>query len=92
MNLIVEKEFKKEYEIKLSLEEIKKMHKIFSFLGSSLEFVDYVKALIDNKKLSIKPPVDNRIKMELTVEYLFKQNIIEFNLIQKKINFELINY
>ena len=90
MNLIVEKEFKKEYEIKLSLEEIKKMHKIFSILGSSLEFVDYVKALIDNKKLSIKPPVDYRIKMELTVEYLFKQNIIEFDLIQKKINFELI--
>ena len=66
------------------------MHKIFSILGSSLEFVDYVKSFIDNKILSIKPPVDNRIKMELTVEYLFKQNIIEFDLIQKKINFELI--
>ena len=90
MNLIVEKEFKKEYEIKLSLEEIKKLHKIFSFLGSSLEFVEYIKALIDNKKLFIKPQVENKIKIELTVEYLLKQNIIEFDLIQKKINYELI--
>ena len=90
MNLIVEKEFKKEYEIKLSLEEIKKLHKIFSFLGSSLEFVEYIKALIDNKKLVIKPQVENKIKIELTVEYLLKQNIIEFDLIQKKINYELI--
>ena len=54
MNLVEEKEFKKEYEIKFTLNEVKKMNIIFSIFNSSKEFVDYIKALINNKKLFLK--------------------------------------
>ena len=90
MNLSVEKDYKKEYEIKLTLKEVKQMHKIFEFFESSQDFVDYIKALINNKKLSIKNSSESKIAIELTVEYLLKQNIIKFDLLQKKINYELI--
>ena len=66
------------------------MHKIFEFFESSQDFVDYIKALINNKKLSITNSSKNKITIELTVEYLLKQNIIKFDLFQKKINYELI--
>ena len=45
INLLDEKGFKKEYEIKLTLKEIKQKHKIFEFFESSSEFVDYIKVL-----------------------------------------------
>ena len=90
MNLLEEKEFKKEYEIKLTLEEIKQIHKLFGFFETSNEFVDYIKSLIDIKKLSIRKSAENKITIELTVDYLLKQNIIKFDLVQKPINYELI--
>ena len=58
--------------------------------SSCQEFIDYMKALIANKKLSIKTTVENQMTIELMVEYLFKQDIIKFDLLQKKANFELI--
>ena len=90
MNLLEEKEFKKEYEIKLTLEEIKQIHKLFGFFETSSEFVNYIKSLIDIKKLSIRKSAENKITIELTVDYLLKQNIIKFDLVQKPINYELI--
>ena len=59
--------------------------------NSSIEFIDFMKALIDNIKLSIKPSIENKISIEFTVEYLYKQNIIKIDLVQKKVNFELIS-
>ena len=59
-------------------------------LSSFQEFVDFIKVLIENKKLSIKKTIDNKISIELIVEYLYKQSTIKIDLIQKKINFELI--
>ena len=54
MTLLEEKDILKEFEIKLTLEERKHMHKIFLVINSSQEFIDYIKALIDNNKILIK--------------------------------------
>ena len=90
LDLLDEKELIKQYEIKLTLNELRQIHKIFSMFNSSQKFIDFMKAFIDNKKISIKPANDNKISIEFTVEYLYKQNKIEINLHQKKVNFELI--
>ena len=50
--------------------------------NSSIEFIDFMKALIGNKKLSIKPSIENKMTIEFTVEYLYKQNVIKIDLIQ----------
>ena len=73
LDLLDEKELMKRYGIKLTLDELKQIHKIFSMFNSSIEFIDFMQALIDNKKLSIKPSVENKMSIEFTVEYLFKQ-------------------
>ena len=38
----------------------------------------------------VKKNKDNQITIELMVDHLFKQNIIKFDLIKKKMNLELI--
>jgi len=90
---ILENTYLREYEIKLTLDELKQIHKIFVVMSSFQEFIDYIKALIENKKLSIKKDNDNenQITIELTVEYLYKQNLIKIDLHQKASNFELIS-
>ena len=90
LNLLDEKDMIKEFETKLSLDELKQIHKIFLGINSCKEFVDYIKALIENNKLAIKKIIENKVTIELMVEYLFKQNVIKINLTSKKINFELI--
>ena len=90
LNLLDEKHLMKEFETKLSLDELKQIHKIFLVINSCREFIDYIKALIENNKLAIKKIIDNKVIIELMVEYLFKQNVIKIDLISKKINFELI--
>ena len=60
LTLLDEKDFLKEFEIKLTIEEIKRMHKIFLVFNSCQEFIDYIKALIDNNKISIKKKEENR--------------------------------
>ena len=67
LTLLDEKDFLKEFEIKLTIEEIKQMHKIFLVFNSSQEFIDYIKALIDNNKISIKKE-ENKMIIELMVE------------------------
>ena len=71
MNLLVEKDFNKEYEIKLTLKEIKQMHKIFEFFESSQDFVDYIKALINNKKLSITNSSKGQILTSMLLSFSF---------------------
>ena len=87
---VFEKNLMKEYEIKLSFDELKALHKIFLTLNSSQDFIDFIKAAIENKKILIKENKDNQITIELMIEHLFKQNIIKFDLIKKKMNLELI--
>ena len=90
LNVLDEKDLMKEYEIKLAFDELKVFHKIFLTLNSSQDFIDFIKATIENKKILIKKNKDNQITIELIIEYLFKQNIIKFDLIKKKMNLELI--
>ena len=88
--LLDEKELMKGYEIKLTLNELRQIHKIFSMFNSSKEFIEFMKALIENKKILIKSSNENKMSIEFTVEYLYKQNTIVIDLFPKKINFELI--
>ena len=81
----------KEYEFKLAFNELKELNKVFSMLSSCQEFLDYMKALISNKKLLIKNTAENQMSIEFIAEYLLKQNIISFGLTQKKFNLELIS-
>ena len=90
LNLSEENDLMKDYEIKLTFDELKRTHKIFLMFSSCSDFVDYIKALIENKKILIKNSNENKITIELIVEYLYKQNIIKIDLVQKQINFELI--
>ena len=91
LNLSEENDLMKNYEIKLTFDELKRTHKIFLMFSSCSDFVDYMKALIENKKILIKNSTENKLTIELIVEYLYKQNIIKIDLVQKQINFELIS-
>ena len=91
LNLVDLNEFMKEYEFKLAFNELKELNKVFSMLSSCQEFLDYMKALISNKKLLIKNTAENQMSIEFIAEYLLKQNIISFGLTQKKFNLELIS-
>ena len=72
---------------KMNFDEIKGIHKIFGMLNSCEDFIDYIKAAYENKKLSIK--IDkNELILIISAEYLFKSQLIEIPLIEKKINLE----
>ena len=43
--------------------------------NSCQDFLDYMKTLIENNKLTINITLENQITIELIVEYLFKQNL-----------------
>ena len=73
-----------------TLGEIKELHQVFSMLNSFKEFLDYFKALSNNKKITIKQ-TDERFSINMTVEYLLKQNTIEINLTPEEINFKLVS-
>ena len=49
-----------------------------------------MKALFDNNKISIKKSSENKLSIELTIEYLLKQNFVKFDLIPNKVNFDII--
>ena len=55
------------------------MNKVFFMLNSNQEFVDFLKVLIENKKLSIKKEIENKITIGLMVEYLYKQSTVKIN-------------
>ena len=90
LNILNDELLKREYEIKFTLNELNHIHKIFLVCSSCQEFIDYMKVLIKNKKLSIKKDNKSQMSIELAVEYLYKQDLIKIDLIQKEINFELI--
>ena len=71
---------------KLSFKEIKELHKIFSILNSCNEFSDYIKSALENKKINIKKENEKMI-FNISVEYLFKTQIIEIPLLKHKIDY-----
>ena len=70
---------------KMSLKDIKDIHKAFYGLNSCNEFLDYIKVLSENKKLSIIEK-DENISINLEIIYLFKTSNIEIILNLEKIN------
>ena len=90
LNILDEKDFMKEHEIKLTFDELKNLHKIFLTTNPRQDFIDFINAIIENKKLLIKKNQENKMAIEIIVEYLYKQNIIKLDLNQNKMNFELI--
>ena len=77
------------YTISMTLNEIKDFHIIFCGINSFKEFLEYIKALNDNKKLIIKKEKDT-ISINIIAEYLLKQYVIEIPLLYGKINLESI--
>ena len=77
----------KKYIRNLSLKEIKELHQIFYGLNSCNEFYEYIKALLDNKKLIIKTIGEN-LFINFTVDYLLRQSFVEIELFLEKKNIE----
>ena len=72
---------------KLSLKDIKDLHKAFYGLNSCYEFLDYIKVLIKTKKVLIQEKEDN-LSINLEVQYLFKTSIVEIPFDIEKINID----
>ena len=89
-NLNTRNDIFEEYETKLSLEELKQMHKALCILNSCQEFLDYIKSLVENKKISINKIDENKISIKIIIEYLLKQSSIDIILKKKNISFDLI--
>ena len=73
-----------------SMTEIKDLHPAFAMLNSFNEFLDYFTALAKNKKIDIKQTSDS-IAIDMSVEYLLKQNNIEIILTQEDVNYNKIS-
>ena len=74
----------------ISMTEIKDLHPAFAMLNSFNEFLDYFTALAKNKKIDIKQTNDS-IAIDMSVEYLLKQNNIEIILTQEDVNYNKIS-
>ena len=90
LNILEEKELMNEYELILTLNEIKQKHKIFSVLESFKDFIEIIKESINKQKLSIKIIDEKRLELEIIAEYFFRKDPIQFEIKKKQINFELI--
>ncbi len=79
------------YSRKMTLKEIKEKetHNLFTGLNSCQEFLDYLKALSEMKKLSIIEKED-KLTLNFIVEYLLKKHSVEFELNPDKINLDSV--
>ena len=77
------------YTTNISFEEIKKKEpkQIFSVLNSCQEFIDYLKALSELKKIFIIKK-ENKISIKFDAEYLLKKYNIEIDFLPDKVNSE----
>ena len=77
------------YNLKLSLQEIKQLHKALNLLNTCKDFYDYLKLLSDNKQLVIKIN-DNKLSINFYVEFLLKKELLELNLLPEKNDINVI--
>jgi len=77
------------YSRKFSLKEIKEINKVFMGLNSFKEFSEFLKGLIEIKKLLINKKEDN-LYINFEVEYLLKKENIDIILYPEKINYESV--
>ena len=75
------------YTKKLTFQEIKDLHKMFYMISSCNEFSEYIKSAFENKKISIKKENQTLI-LNISVEYLFKNQNIEIPLLEQNINLQ----
>ena len=90
LNLSEEKELFIEYGIQLNLEELKKIHKLFSTFSTCQEFLEYIKVLREHDKLLIEKGNENNISIEIIVEYLYKENTVKIDLEPKNTNLNIV--
>ena len=69
----------------ITLKDIKEMHSYFNGLDECNTFSDYLKALSENKKLSVVKKEDN-LCLNFTIEYMLKNYLIELILSPEKKN------
>ena len=77
------------YSRQLSLKEIKEIHQVFMGLNSCKEFSEFLKSLLEIKKLLIDKK-ENGIYIHFEVEYLLKKKIVDIELFPEKINYECV--
>ena len=77
------------FETKINFEELKLKYKAFTLLDSLDEFIEFIKIVINNNKLFIKKEDEEKLIIEIIIEYLYKQSIVKFDLKPKNINPEI---
>ena len=70
---------------KMTLKEIKEIHNLFFGLSSCTEFIFYLKNLAERKKLSLIKK-DDKLAINLSIEYLFKNTSLDIILSPEKKN------
>ena len=75
------------FSIRMSLNELKNLHKNFSLINSCFDFSEYLKKLSQNNQLFINKK-ENEIILGFTSEYLLNIEIIEIILLPDRINVE----
>ena len=81
--LFADKELLNEYELRLTIVDLKQMNKAFSIFNSCGELINYISNLVNNKKMKIKQLTENTTTIELLIEHLYQQNIITIGLTKK---------
>ena len=76
------------FSIRMSLNELKNLHKNFSLINSCFDFSEYLKKLNQNKQLFINNKNENEMILGFTSEYLVNVEIIEIILLPDRINVE----
>ena len=76
------------FSIRMSLNELKNLHKNFSLINSCFDFSEYLKKLCQNNQLFINNKNENEMILSFTSEYLLNVEIIEIILLPDRINIE----
>ena len=77
------------YSRKITLNEIKNFHNLFSYIKSCSKFFDYLKSLSEQKKLIIQKS-EGKMIISFIVEYLLEKDKVEIELFPNKLNVESI--
>ena len=76
------------FSIRMSLNELKNLHKNFSLINSCFDFSEYLKKLNQKNQLFINNKNENEMILSFTSEYLVNVEIIEIILLPDRINVE----
>ena len=77
------------YSRKMTLKEIKEMHKLFSLIKSCNEFLTFLRGFYKNKKISIVKKGD-KLSVNFIIEHSLKKQLIEIDLTQDNTSLESV--